>query len=71
MLSLIDLDDLRTPFVDDPKPRKYVLSATTRRLVERAAAFTGQDMSTIVDLVLRENLPEVSDEDLASRQRTS
>lgn len=56
---MIGLDNLRTPKADNPVQVKYTLSATAREKLRRAAAYTGQDMSTLLEILIRDHLPDI------------
>lgn len=55
---MIDLNNLRTPKADNPVQVKYTLSSTAREKLRRASAYTGQDMSTLLELLIRDHLPD-------------
>lgn len=57
---MLSPDEIRGPRADDPKPVKYTMSATARRLLRTAAHRRGLDMSTVLDLLIREHLTDVA-----------
>lgn len=54
----LDLDSLRAPKADNPVQVKYTLSTSAREKLRRASAYCGQDMSTILEILIRDYLPE-------------
>jgi len=55
---MMDLNSLKTPKADNPVQVKYTLSSTAREKLRRAAAFSGQDMSTLLEILIRDHLPD-------------
>lgn len=56
---MIDLNNLKTPKADNPVQVKYTLSTAAREKLRRASAYTGQDMSTLLELLIRDHLPDI------------
>lgn len=55
----MDLESLKTPNSEGRQPvqAKYTLSTEARERLRAASVYTGQDMSTILEMLIREHLP--------------
>lgn len=53
---MVDLDQLRTPKADNPVQAKFTLSSTMRDKLREASRISGQDMSTLVEFLIRDHL---------------
>lgn len=55
---MLDLDKIKTPAAADSKAVqcKYMLSEAARDKLRRASSYTGQNMSAILEIILRDHL---------------
>lgn len=53
---MLNLTDIMAPYADQPKQVKFTISETAHVRLRKASKACGQDMSTLVDMLIRTQL---------------
>lgn len=53
---MLNLTDIMAPYADQPKQVKFTISETAHVRLRQASKACGQDMSTLVDMLIRTQL---------------